>query len=129
MRVLTRTRLEVAYTLAFLLVVFNFSAVAQGELLSSRPTFNCAKAKSPLALLICSGEEAARADWNLRIASWARYFSLAEDDRATFWEDQDKWLKSLNQKCRLTNSPPFSRQQTSCVIEVIEGALRYIDQN
>jgi hypothetical protein len=39
--------------------------VAQGATISSRPTFDCAKAKSPLALLIClSGEETARADWD-----------------------------------------------------------------
>ena len=116
MRVLTKA----AHVLAFFLVVFNFSAVAQDSSVSSRPTFDCAKAESPLALLICSGEETARADWDLRIASWVRYFSLDKDDRATFWEDQDKWLKSLNQKCRLSASP-FSRQQTSCVIGAYKG--------
>ena len=92
-------------------------AVAKGATISSRPTFDCAKAKSPLALLIClSGEETARADWDFKIAHWAGNFSLDEGERAAFWKDQDQWSKSLNQKCGLT-APPFSRQQTSCVID------------
>jgi hypothetical protein len=64
----------------------------------------------------CSGEETARADWDFKIAYWARNFSLDKDDRAAFWEDQDKWSKSLKQKCGLS-APPFSHQQTSCVID------------
>jgi uncharacterized protein len=98
----------------------NTAAVAQGGSISSRPTFDCRKAKSPLALLICSGDDTARADWDLVIAYWARYFSLDEDDRKTFREDQNKWLRSLDEKCRLS-APPFSRQQTSCVIDAYKA--------
>jgi hypothetical protein len=119
MRVLlVRTSPRVGYALlVVLLVSIKLAAAAQGGSPTfSQPSFDCAKARSPLALLICSGEETARADWDLRIASWAQYFLLSEPDRASFWEDQDKWLSSLNQKCQLTNSLPFSRQQTSCVI-------------
>jgi uncharacterized protein YecT (DUF1311 family) len=86
----------------------NAPSVAQGGSISSRPTFDCGKAKSTLALLICSGEEAARADWDLKVAYWARYFSLDKDDRATFREDQDKWYTSLDQKCQLSAPPLFS---------------------
>jgi tetratricopeptide (TPR) repeat protein len=93
------------------------SPPARSSFISFRPTFDCAKAKSPLALLIClGGEETARADWDFKIAHWARNFSLDKGDRAAFWEDQDKWSRSLNQKCGLS-APPFSRQQTSCVID------------
>jgi tetratricopeptide (TPR) repeat protein len=77
----------------------NIRGVAQGSSISSRPTFDCAKAKSPLALLICSGEETARADWDFKIAHWAGNFSLDEGERAAFWKDQDQWSRSLNQKC------------------------------
>ena len=71
-------------------VVQHTAAVAQGGSISSRPPFDCDKAKSPLALLICSGEETARADWDLKNAYYARYFSLDKGDRAAFREDQDK---------------------------------------
>jgi hypothetical protein len=115
MRVPIKTCIEATYALGFLLVAFNFSAAAQGGSISSLPTFDCAKAKSPLALLICSGQETAKADWDLRIASLARYFSPKEDYPAYFWEDQDKWLTSLNQTSRMISVPSFSRQQISCV--------------
>ena len=94
-------------------------AVAHDSTISSWPTFDCEKAKSNLGLLICSGEETARADWDYKIAHWARYFSLDEDDRAAFWKDQDKWTKSLDKKCQLSG-PPFSRKQKSCVIDAYE---------
>ena len=116
MRVRHRTRFKARYGLACLLVALNFSVAAQTEPISSRPTFDCAEAKGPLALLICSREETAQADWDLRIASWARYFSLKENDQASFWDDQQKWLMSLNQSCQLTDLPFFSRPQISCVI-------------
>jgi hypothetical protein len=117
MQVQIRTRFEITYALASVLAALSFSsAEAQSDAISSRPTFDCAKAESPLALLICSGEETARADWDLRIASWARYFSLRENDRAFFWEDQEKWLSSLYQSCGLIDLPSFSRRQISCVI-------------
>jgi uncharacterized protein len=99
--------------------------VAQGGSISSQPTFDCEKATSPLAHLICSGEETARADWDLKIAYYARYFSLDKDDRPTFREDQDKFYTSLNQKCKLS-APPFSRQQKSCVVGAYkERAAQY----
>jgi hypothetical protein len=84
--------------------------------ISSRPTFDCGKAKSSLALLIClSGKETARADWDSKIAYWASNFSLDEGERAAFWKDQDQWSRSLIGNCQLS-APPFSRQQISCVI-------------
>jgi tetratricopeptide (TPR) repeat protein len=88
----------------------------------SRPTFDCAKARSPLAVLICSDREAAQADWDLITASWARYFSLNENDRRRFSGDQDQWFASVARKCRLTNQkPPFPREQISCVIAAYRG--------
>jgi hypothetical protein len=88
----------------------------------NKPTFDCTKARSALALVICSGEEAARADWDLRIASWTRFFSLKESDRAVFWQEQDKWLQSVSQKCRiLHHPPPFSGREISCVVNAYRG--------
>src|SRR5436190_13774616 len=124
MRVSAGTTIRVAYALPFLLVWLNFSAIAQGFGPTSvqQPTFDCAKARSPLALLICSGGDTARADWDLRVASWARYFSLDERDRTEFWESQDKWLKTIPQRCGLiTQGPPFFREQISCVVAAYKG--------
>jgi hypothetical protein len=98
-------------------------AVAQdGGATSSRPTFDCAKAKSSLAVLICSREDTAQADWDLSAAALARYFSLDERGKTDFWKDQDKWLRSISQKCQLTNqAPPFPQQKVSCVVSAYKG--------
>jgi uncharacterized protein len=91
-------------------------APASGPNFSSQPTFDCAKARSPLAVLICSDSQAARADWELVTASWARYFSLNENDRPKFKENEDKWFASVARKCKLTSQrPPFALEQISCV--------------
>jgi hypothetical protein len=68
MRPSIRTTVMVRYALlAFLLGSIKLATAAQGGGPSfSQPSFDCAKARSPLALLICSGEETARADWDLR---------------------------------------------------------------
>ncbi|MFO1099275.1 MAG: peptidoglycan-binding protein [Xanthobacteraceae bacterium] len=83
----------------------------------SGPTFDCAKARSSLAVLICSDSDAARADWELVIASWARYFSLSEIERPKFSRDQDQWFASVGRKCKLAGQrPPYPREQISCVV-------------
>ena len=96
--------------------------VPQTDISISRPTFNCAKARSPLAVLICSDSEAAQADWDLVTASWARYFSLNESDRPRFTAGQDKWFASVGQKCKLVSQrPAYPREQISCVIGAYRG--------
>ena len=96
--------------------------VSEPDVSTSRPTFDCATARSPLAVLICSDGEAARADWDLVTASWARYFSLNENDRPKFKEDEDKWFASVSRKCQLaSHGPPFARAQISYVIGAYRG--------
>ena len=86
------------------------------------------KAKSPLALLICSGKETAKADWDLKIAYYARYFSLDEAARATFSEDHDKWFGSSNRSAGWVR-PPFLVNKPRASLVPIKSALRYFDRN
>jgi uncharacterized protein len=81
---------------------------------SSKPTFDCAKAQKPIALIICSGEDGAKADWALSTASWAYAFTMDEQGRSTFSEAEDDWIKSLNQLCHLTSGT--SATERGCVI-------------
>jgi peptidoglycan hydrolase-like protein with peptidoglycan-binding domain len=81
---------------------------------SSKPTFDCAKAQKPIALIICSGEDGARADWALSTAAWAYTFTLDEQGRSTFSKAEDDWIKSLNQLCHLTSGT--SANERGCVI-------------
>jgi uncharacterized protein len=73
--------------------------------LSSKPTFDCANARSLTARAICRDQAGAAADWDLILAYWARYFTLSESDRQAFDQAQQSWLDLLNQKCpRVQNS-------------------------
>jgi hypothetical protein len=112
--------LRVLGQLAVLVLCFN---IAQSQSLDlNKPTFDCTKARSGLGLLICGSEEAARADWDLRTASWSRFFSLAGMDRADFWQEQDKWLQSVSKICQIVHrQPSFSRREVSCVVNSYKG--------
>jgi hypothetical protein len=54
------------------------------ENLSKHPTFDCSRARNLTARTMCSDEAGASADWDLITAYWARYFSLAEEERESF---------------------------------------------
>jgi len=78
--------------------------------LSSQPTFDCSKAKTLTARVVCLDQTGALADWDLTSAYWARYFALAQDDRRAFEQGQERWLDGLNQICRK------SKDQQDCVL-------------
>src|SRR5579872_1586394 len=56
----------------------------QIQQLSSTPTFDCAKARSATARIICLDQAGANADWDLISAYWARYGALGEDGQKAF---------------------------------------------
>src|SRR5262249_22578012 len=43
---------------------------------SSKPTIDCSKIKTPLGLILCADENAARADWDVNASAWAYAFTL-----------------------------------------------------
>ena len=78
--------------------------------LSSKPTFDCTKARSLTARTVCLDQAGAAADWDLISAYWARYFSLDQSDRQAFDQAQQTWLDALNQICVGTQN------QRQCVL-------------
>jgi uncharacterized protein len=87
----------------------------QVQPLSSKPTFDCAKARTAIARIICSSDAGAKADWDLNSAYWAMYFSLREEDKDRFDQDQQRWISGLNDACRITGREPEAAQ-TECVV-------------
>jgi tetratricopeptide (TPR) repeat protein len=83
--------------------------------LSSKPTFDCAKAQTVVARIICSGEAGAKADWEINSAYWAMYFSLPEESRDQFDQDQQHWIWGLSEACRIALREP-TPAQTQCVL-------------
>src|SRR6266536_3614421 len=90
--------------------------------LSAKPTFDCTKARSATARILCLDQAGAAADWDLASASWARYFSLSEDARDAFNQAQQNWLDSLNRTCRLSSQQStFSPFQRNCVLNAFNS--------
>lgn len=87
------------------------------EDLSAKPTFDCTKAKSATAHIVCLDQAGANADWDLISAYWARYFSLIGNDRNAFDQAQQNWLDSLNQICSISRQQStFLPAQRQCVL-------------
>jgi peptidoglycan hydrolase-like protein with peptidoglycan-binding domain/uncharacterized protein YecT (DUF1311 family) len=92
------------------------SANAIGDL-SARPTFDCTKARSATARILCVDQAGAKADWDLASAYEGRRFSLDETARQGFTRAQDEWFQSLNQTCQLQPwQGDFSPTQRQCVL-------------
>lgn len=83
--------------------------------LSSHPTFDCAKARSIVSQIICSGEDGARADWEMSATTWAYVAAQDESAQKRLWDEQDLWLKSLTKTCKLIAQ--ISTSQRACVID------------
>jgi hypothetical protein len=52
--------------------------------LSAAPTFDCSKAKSATARIICDDQGGPKADWDLTSAYWATFFSLSLSEQNKF---------------------------------------------
>src|SRR5579862_2733115 len=111
-----------------LVLVLSTSAFAQNDGdrihgLSDGPSFDCADTTSPIGRIICFADKRGpSADWNLRSASQARKFSLAETYRDDFEKTEDDWLQSLIGSCQLSNQQSqFSATQQNCVIDAYEN--------
>jgi hypothetical protein len=92
------------------------------QISSSKPTINCSNIQTPLGLILCSDENAARIDWDVNGAAWAYAFSLDDVARKTFWQHHDAWVKSVFATCRLT--PQISMSQRGCVVNAYRARAK-----
>ena len=84
---------------------------------SATPTFDCTRAVSPTAAVICLDQEGAKADWDLISAYWARSFSLVGNARERFQQAHNEWFPALSRSCGLqTGQSYFSAGQRQCVL-------------
>jgi len=74
---------------------------SQTGYIAGQPSIDCTKARNTVALILCSGPEGARADWDLNPASWALYFAIDEAQRPMVDADQQAWRQSLDAICAL----------------------------
>jgi hypothetical protein len=74
---------------------------SQTSNISDQPSFDCSNARYPVALILCSGPDGARVDWDVNSAWWALYFTIDEKRRPILDADQETWRQSLYQMCAL----------------------------
>jgi peptidoglycan hydrolase-like protein with peptidoglycan-binding domain len=98
------------------------SSASGSAISSSKPTIDCSKSLRPLALILCSAEDAAKADWDVNAAVWAYAFSLEEGDRKAFWQEQDAWITSLTTTCKLSTASSGSKRQ--CVVNAYRARAK-----
>jgi Putative peptidoglycan binding domain len=80
------------------------AATSDSRAAEERPaSFDCAKDRAPLALIVCSDQSAILAERRTAIAYLAFYFSLDENGRARFRSDHLHWVNDLTAQC--TASP------------------------
>ena len=85
--------------------------------LSAAPTFDCAKAKSATAHILCLDPVGAKADWDLTSAYWASLFSLPASEQDAFKRRHEDWPQSLDKISRLLpDQSAYSAQQRQCVL-------------
>src|ERR1700674_2992888 len=82
---------------------------------SERPSFNCAKAKTAAARLICADGELARLDGELGVAFQKRKAQISAADQSKFIAAHVAWIRDRNTHCELDG-------KNSAAIEVLAGA-------
>jgi hypothetical protein len=80
------------------------AATSDSRAAEERPaSFDCAKDRAPLALIVCRDQSAILAERRAAIAYLAFYFSLDENGRTRFRSDHLHWVNDLTAQC--TASP------------------------
>ena len=74
---------------------------SQTSNVSDQPSFDCGNARNAVAVILCSGPDAARVDWDFNSAWWALYFSIDEKRQPMMDADQEAWRRSLDRMCAL----------------------------
>jgi hypothetical protein len=74
---------------------------SQTSYIPDQPSFDCSKGRNVVALILCSGPEGARVDWDFNSTWWALYFTIDEKRRPILDADQETWRRSLDQMCAL----------------------------
>ena len=115
-RFFTRAKRAALFATIFLIAG---SAVCYPEVgyVVGQPSFDCTKARNTVAIILCSGPEAARADWDWNTAYWAYYFSIPGELRPTFDQREQFWRYSLDQICALPSQlTPITRAHVDCLV-------------
>jgi uncharacterized protein YecT (DUF1311 family) len=114
--------------------------VAQGNAIASasensvrpKPSFDCTKAKTAAARLICTDDELARLDGQLGVAFQNRKSQVPETDQQRFVAEQVAWIRDRNKRCNLigNDAAPMDALASSkpCMVSAIQERISFLIQ-
>jgi clan AA aspartic protease (TIGR02281 family) len=88
------------------------------------PSFDCGKANSALAQLICGDPELSRLDLAFNQAYWALYQQLGSSGQAQLKQQDQEFIAEVEDRCGLSTSPPATAapsQARDCVLNAYQN--------
>jgi len=98
---------------------------------NERPSFDCAKATSGAATLICSDGELAKYDSDLSAVYQKKYRALSADAQGRFRDEEIAWIRNRNQACGLAAMKGMALEQLvpakPCMIKWFSERIRELE--
>ena len=99
---------------------------------SEKPSFDCAKARTAAARLICVDGELARRDGELGVAFQKRKAQISAPDRSKFVADELAWVRDRNTHCGLDGKKSAAIEvlasSKSCMAKSIQERVAFLTQ-
>ncbi len=99
---------------------------------SEKLSFDCAKAKTAAARLICADAELARLDGDLGVAFRKRKAQISAPDQSNFVAQQLAWIKNRNIRCDLVGKSGAAIEVLAgakpCMVNAIRERIAFFDQ-
>jgi len=99
---------------------------------SEKPSFDCAKAKTAAARLICADAELARLDAELGVAFQKRKAQVAASDQPQFIAGQLAWIKNRNERCGLVGKSDAATEVLAnskpCMVSLVRERIAILGQ-
>lgn len=99
---------------------------------NEKPSFDCAKANSAAARLICADGDLARLDGNLGAAFQRRKSQISGSDQAALVAEQIAWIKDRNTRCELISKDKATIEalanSKTCMVHLIQERIAALTQ-
>jgi len=99
---------------------------------SETPSFDCTKAKTAAARLICADGELARLDADLGVAFQRRKAQISGPDQARFVAEQIAWIRDRNTRCDLVGRDAATVEalagSKACMVKVVQERISALTQ-
>lgn len=97
-----------------------------------KPSFDCSKAKTAAARLICADGELARLDGELGVAFRKRKAQISAPDQSDFVAEQLAWIKDRNTRCVLNEKNAVAIEVLArakpCMVNAIRERIAFLAQ-